>query len=504
MITCSNRESSAHERAPVLDRRRMGVVLHPTSLPGPGACGRLGASAFRFVDFLVESGLSVWQVLPLGPTHVLRSPYEGLSAHAGDPALICLKAYSPRNRHAPDYGPDGKRRLTLDEGRVQQACRDFAGSANAGERRAFGEFCEGARAWLEDYALFRAVRASRGEAPWWTWPEALRDRDRAALEGAARRCATAIEMYRFEQFQFHRQWHALKHYANQRDVLLFGDMPIFVAHDSAEVWAHREVFLIDACGRPEVVAGVPPDAFSDTGQRWGTPLYDWVRLAQVDFRWWVDRMATQLGLFDLIRVDHFRGFQAYWEIAASDDTAINGHWVEGPGAELFEALTRQLGPLPLVAEDLGYITPEVHALRERFGYPGMKVLQFAFDNDEHNPHLPSQFVENCVVYTGTHDNDTTLGWYLSLSAHARQRVCEFLGENDADMPWPLLRAASASAARLAMAPMQDLLGLDSTHRMNTPGTVTGNWHWRFTWEQLPAELPGRLRALVEHDRRDGT
>ena len=330
----------------------------------------------------------------------------------------------------------------------------------------------------------------------WLWPPTLRDRQPQAMAQARARLADELDFIRFEQFQFFRQWLALKGYANARGVRLFGDMPIFVAHDSAEVWARRPFFLLDDEGHPRVVAGVPPDYFSETGQRWGNPLYDWAYMESHGFAFWVERLQTQLLLFDLVRIDHFRGFEAYWEIPAADDTAINGRWVEAPGDALFRHLHEIFDPLPLVAEDLGIITPEVELLRDGYGLPGMKILQFAFSGDPDNPYLPFRHVANSVVYTGTHDNDTTLGWYTSLDDGQRRHVDEFFGYSQEPMPWPMIRSALASRARLAVIPMQDLLGLDGSHRMNLPGTVEGNWGWRFDWSELDADLADRLRRRV--------
>jgi 4-alpha-glucanotransferase len=311
------------------------------------------------------------------------------------------------------------------------------------------------------------------------------------------RHAGLIEQACFEQYLFFSQWYALRAYANERGVLLFGDMPIYVAHDSADVWANRDLFTIDEAGASDVVAGVPPDYFSATGQRWGNPLYRWDVLKQRNYGWWVDRFRTQLDLFDIIRLDHFRGFEKYWEIPAASETAVNGRWVDGPGEDLLNALVQEFGELPLVAEDLGVITPEVDALRLQYGFPGMKILQFAFESGPDNPYLPENHEPLSVVYTGTHDNDTTLGWYASASSELQRLVHEYLGTTEDDMPWPLIRAALESKAVLAIIPLQDLLALGSEHRMNTPGSLGGNWRWRFDWSQVPETLPERLRALVK-------
>jgi 4-alpha-glucanotransferase len=469
----------------ILDRRRAGVLLHPTSLPA----GDLGVDAHRFVDFLAETGAGVWQTLPLGPTHADSSPYHCLSAHAGSPRLIAL----PR---LVEWGwleaADGDRRE-----RLHQARAGFVQRAGREAQDAYQAFVREKHRWLEDYALFEALRKENGSRPWWEWEPALRDREPSALEEARARLADDIEQVRFEQFVFARQWTELRVYARGRGVLLFGDMPIFVAHDSAEVWAHREYFKLDARGQPTVVAGVPPDYFSATGQRWGNPLYRWERLKRDGFGWWLERLATELERLDLVRVDHFRGFEACWEIPAADETAVNGRWVKVPGRALFKAMLARFGRLPLVAEDLGLITPAVERLRRGFRLPGMGVLQFAFEGDAANPYLPHHHEPDCVVYTGTHDNDTTRAWFEALPAESQLRVMDYLGFPTEPMPLPLVRAALASVTRLAIVPMQDVLMLGRGHRMNTPGTSSGNWRWRFEWEQLTDETRSWLRRAVK-------
>lgn len=471
--------------AQLLGRRRTGILLHPTSLPG----GTLGEDAFRFVDFLHDAGQTVWQTLPLGPTHEDGSPYLALSVHAGGPRLICRPECEARGWLGEDVAQDS-------DDWLQATCAGFQTHASAEDREAFECFCTEQGHWLDDFALFVAIRQSRQGQAWTDWPVGLRDRQPQALARAGVRLADLVQRVRFEQFCFFRQWHALKRYANERGVLMFGDMPIFVAHDSADVWAHREYFQLDRQGRAKVVAGVPPDYFSETGQRWGNPLYDWDRLKSDGFRWWLERMHTQLALFDLVRIDHFRGFEAYWAIPAKEPTALGGRWVKAPGEALFETLRACFDELPLVAEDLGVITPEVDALRHRFELPGMKILQFAFDGGPQNPYLPHNHQPDYVVYTGTHDNDTTLGWYASLSDETRRYVEAYLGHPAEPMPWALIRCALSSVARLAIIPLQDLLELGNEHRMNRPGTTEGNWQWRFSWEQLRPETIDRLRGLT--------
>jgi len=472
-------------RHPTLDRRRAGVLLHPTSLPS----GRLDSDALRFVDHLADNGLSVWQMLPLGPTHAERSPYRCLSVRALNPDLMSLERLVEEGWIRPDQA-----------GKARRAWLPFAiawlqAPEQHAEHAAYEDFCRRCADWLDDYALFQTLRMHYHGQPWWDWPEPYRERDSAALEALRSSMVARIEQIRLEQYLVHRDLDRLRNHARKRDVLLFGDMSIFVAHDSAEVWAHREYFKLDATGHPQVVAGVPPDYFSATGQRWGNPLYDWVRMQQDGFRWWVQRFSTDLARFDLIRIDHFRGFEGCWEIPASEPTAIHGHWQKTPGEALFDVLSATFEHLPLVAEDLGVITPEVTMLRERYGFPGMLVLQFAFDGGPDNPYLPHQHTPNAVVYTGTHDNDTTLSWYLGLPEPVRITLHEYFNSRD-EMPWLLVRAALQSVARLAVIPMQDLLDRGPGHRMNTPGEQAGNWTWRFEWDDLTVLAADRLRSMV--------
>ncbi len=471
--------------------RHAGILLHPSSLPGPGKHGELGAEAQRFVEFLAACGITVWQTLPLGPTHHDSSPYQCLSLFAGNPLLISLERLAEQGWLSPEalHPPKQRRRLLM------QAQQTFSQQATAEQRAAYAAFRIEQAYWLEDYALYRALKQAHDERAWTQWPDKLRDREPEALEQARSGMEPLIEHIHFEQFIFSEQWQTLKGAANARGIRLFGDMPIFVAHDSADVWTHRADYDLDAQGNPHVVAGVPPDYFSSTGQRWGNPHYRWEHIATTGFRCWIERLRRQLQLFDLVRIDHFRGFEAHWEIPADHPTAMHGRWVPAPGDALFQALQQHFGALPLVAEDLGLITPEVHALRDKYGLPGMKVLQFAFDGNAKNPYLPHQHEHNCVVYTGTHDNDTTLGWFHNLTPEQKQYVDDYLGVPGEPMPWPLIRAALASVAHLAVIPMQDILMLGGEARMNTPGTIEGNWRWRFSWDQVTPDLSGRVRHL---------
>ena len=476
-------------------QRAAGVLLHPTSLPGLEDHGDLGPHAYYFVRFLKDCGFRVWQTLPLGPTHADLSPYNCLSSHAGNPLLISVKALYDENwlddqRHLLVPGcpnPEGSRRAML----VSAHC-GFERYASPEDHAEFEEFTVKCAHWLEDYALYQALRDAQEGLPWYDWPVPLRDRNPTALDQARRTLAAAMEQVRFEQFLFFRQWHALRRHANVHGVHMFGDVAIFVAHDSADVWSHRTCFQLDRQGQPTVVAGVPPDYFSETGQRWGNPLYDWENHEEEVLALWVERMRTQAELFDLVRIDHFRGLEAHWEIPASEPLAIAGHWVPTPGDKLLTAIRQQCGTLSLVAEDLGVITEAVDRLRRDHGLPGMHVLQFGFDGDPHNRHLLHAHHPANLVYTGTHDNDTTLSWFNALPPAVKEQVLSYFGHPTESMPWPMVRFALASVAALSILPMQDVLGLGSEHRMNVPGTSSGNWRWRFNWSQVSEEISNRL------------
>ncbi len=480
-----------------LRRREAGVLLHISSLPGCFTSGDLGGEARNFVDFLANCGFALWQTLPINPPQGGDSPYQSSSVHAGNPCFISLaplvqKGWLPKQvLRGHNCSKEVKYHWLLN------AHEAFRSHASAAEQESFQQFVAHHKSWLDDYTLFEALHQDLTGRGWWEWPQPLREREPIALAEARARLRESTEFIAFQQWLFFTQWDELKRYANERGVKLFGDMPIFVAHDSAEVWANPELFFLDAQGQPTVVAGVPPDYFSATGQRWGNPLYRWEQMAESGFAFWIERLKTQLILFDIIRIDHFRGFEAYWEISASDDTAMNGQWVNALGDELFARLHQHYDPLPLVAEDLGIITAEVSAMRLKYGLPGMKILQFAFSGEATNPYLPYRHELNTVVYTGTHDNDTTLGWYTSLEPKRRQQVEEYLGYPQEPMPWPLIRQALASRARLAMIPMQDLLALDGSHRMNLPGTASGNWHWRFDWSMVEETLAAKLHRCME-------
>jgi 4-alpha-glucanotransferase len=479
------------------DRRRAGLLLHPTSLPGGYSNGDLGPDAYRFVDFLAACGFTVWQTLPLGPTHEDLSPYSAQSVHAGNPRLIALEPLIDAGWLRTDGGPGaGEDGWGYRQRRLHEARQGFQGRGGKGFA-AFEAFCHQHRHWLDDYSLYQAIRTVTGQRAWFDWSSELRDRQPKALISVRQQCAEAIRQCQFEQFLFDQQWSALKRYANERGVLIFGDIPLFVGYDSADVWAQRDVFLLDREGRREVVAGVPPDYFSATGQLWGNPHYAWNQMKADSFQWWKERIRTQLRQFDLLRIDHFRGLEAYWEIPASAETAITGRWQLAPGDALFQALKAEFGILPLVAEDLGIITTEVETLRDAHHLPGMKVLHFAFGGGADNPYLPHNHIINSVVYTGTHDNNTTLGWFRELDEHTRAHVLDYLGGESEQIPELLVRAAFASVARLAVAPLQDVLALGGEHRMNQPGVANGCWRWRFRWDQVGHEVAGHYRHLLE-------
>ncbi len=478
--------------------RSAGILLHPTSLPGPHGIGSFGTDAIRFLDFLAEAGLSIWQFLPLGPTGYGNSPYQCFSAFAGNPLLIDDPTEGPEfPAHSVDFG----RVIPYKQERLRRRTAELRPDDD------YRAFVEHESDWLEDYALFMALKAAHDGVAWTEWEPGAALREPDAIEAWRIRLADRVEHYRREQWLFHSQLAAIKRAAAVRNIRLMGDLPIYVAHDSADVWAHRSLFKLDHLGRLLVQAGVPPDYFSETGQLWGNPIYDWEEMKRRDYDWWIRRVRAAFASFDLVRIDHFRGFEAYWEVPSTEPTAVNGRWVEGPGVDLLSAIASALGPLPIVAENLGLITPAVEALREEFGYPGMSVLQFAFGTDgQSNTFLPHRYTHEQVVYTGTHDNDTTLGWWTAVGAgdstrtelavtKERDHAMRYLGTDGHDMPWPLIRAAFASVAATALVPMQDVLSLGSEARMNLPGRPSGNWEFRFSWDRVTPEIVARLAEL---------
>lgn len=468
-----------------LNQRRAGVLLHITSLPSRD----LGQDAYSFVDFLKSIGASVWQVLPLGITHEDSSPYQSLSAHAGNPHLISLQWLVTQGWLTEEELCESCENGVFEcDCLLNKAFVGFHTHATQEDQKDFIEFCNVHDHWLDDFAVFMVLRQKFGQTSWNTWADEYKNRHTDTINDIRFVLKDAIHSVKFSQYVFFKQWTALKTYANENGVLLFGDIPIFVSYDSADVWANRDVFKLNDSGEMSVVAGVPPDYFSETGQRWGNPHYDWKYLHADEFKWWLERMETQSTLFDIVRIDHFRGLESAWEIPATEPTAIKGEWVLAAGKELLSAITAKFPDVSLVAEDLGIITPEVDALRKQFNLPGMKIMQFAFSGEADNPYLPENHEENSVVYTGTHDNDTTLGWEQSLNPEQRALVCTTLGiDENASITQEMMRCTLNSIANLAILPMQDILQLDATNRMNTPGTTVGNWQWRFSWEQVTSE-----------------
>ncbi|MEO6051584.1 MAG: 4-alpha-glucanotransferase [Pyrinomonadaceae bacterium] len=498
--------------------RASGILLHPTSLPGDLGIGDLGDEAFRLVDFLNATGQAYWQILPLGPTGYGDSPYQCFSAFAGNPLMISpekliedgliaeadLEDKPEFTAHKVDFGGvyEWKNRL------LPKAYEGFHHITSVDLRGKFEAFCQENEMWLDDYALYRAIKATQDQKAWYEWPKELKLRDKSALLAVFETLFDDIQAQKFYQFLFFRQWFAVKEYANQTGIKIVGDIPIFVALDSADVWCNQSEFKLNSDGSAKFVAGVPPDYFSKTGQLWGNPIYDWDVMKLTDFRWWIARVHSTLQTVDVIRVDHFRGFAASWEVPGNDKTAENGRWVEVPGKELFVALTAALGDLPVFAEDLGVITPDVEELRDGFGFPGMRILQFAFGGDAKNHDLPHNYVKNCVAYTGTHDNDTTVGWFKSQAGagstrdaseitRERDQCLNYLDSDGENIHWDFIRAVWASVADTSITPLADLLGIGTEGRMNLPASGSGNWHWRMTKDSITKEITLRLKELTE-------
>jgi len=501
-----------------------GILLHITSLPGRFGIGDLGACAYEFADFLTAAGQKLWQVLPLNPTGYGDSPYQCFSAFAGNPLLLSLEqlrdagllqasdlAQAPA---FPEESVDYGRVIAFKLAALRRAAQVFQADSSRTERAAFERFCEAERSWLDDYALFMALKDEHNLVMWTRWEPVLRHRDARVLGECTSRLAPVLQAFKYWQFEFFRQWNALREYCRERNIRLMGDVPIYVAHDSADVWSHPELFYLNDDGSPSVVSGVPPDYFSATGQLWGNPIYRWDVLAASGYNWWIERFRAALGLFDMVRLDHFRGFEAYWEVRGGETTAIHGRWLKGPGEKFLSALQHAIGDLPIVAENLGVITPEVEKLRHDFDLPGMSLLQFAFGNDPQGPSFrPHNYARDLVAYTGGHDNDTTVGWWSSSGAGDSTRTPEdvrrehefarsYLGlQNDAEINWAMIRAVLSSVADVAIIPLQDVLGLGSKARMNLPGTVSGNWKWRYRAGVLTDGLSTRLRSMAkDYDR----
>jgi 4-alpha-glucanotransferase len=504
---------------PVMDlHRSSGVLLHPTSLPGPFGIGDLGPEAYRFVDFLADTGQTLWQILPLGPTGYGNSPYMCFSAFAGNPLLVSLEKLVedglldsadiqnpppfPENR--VDYGFAlaykmpllAKSFIRLNKKSLPNIMEDFSA------------FSQQNASWLNDYSMFMALKEEHGNHTWTSWENDLAGRNHSTLMEWSDKLRDRVQFHRYIQYLFFRQWQSLKNYCHTRGVRIIGDMPIYVAHDSAEVWVNPGLFHLDEHGNPLLIAGVPPDYFSATGQRWGNPIYRWDIMAETGYQWWIERFRLNFTLFDILRIDHFRGFEAYWEVPASEPTAMNGRWVKGPGASLFQAVQSALGDIQLIAEDLGVITVEVDALRDRFNFPGMRVLQMAFGNDpkaaEYRPH---NHTRNSVVYTATHDHNTTNGWFTAEPGTCTTQTCEevekerkhvlqYINTDGNEINWDFIRLAAGSVARMAIFPLQDILGLGTEARMNLPGTTAGNWEWRFEAGALTPAIKKRLREMI--------
>lgn len=487
--------------------RSSGILMHPTSLPSHGGIGDLGPASYDFVNWLAAAEQTLWQVLPLGPVGYGNSPYSCTSAFAGNVFMISLERLAERGYLTParladipepqtavDFESVRAHKLPL----LREAARNFLQSAKGDARVRYDTFCSENKWWLDDYALFAVLREHFGDRPWNSWPEEIAQRKPDALQALHTELRDPIEVECFLQFAFFEQWKALRAYCAQRGIRIIGDVAIFVSYDSADVWTHPENYRLNADLSPEVVAGVPPDAFSETGQRWGNPLYDWEALKLRGYDWWIERIRWSVATCDIIRLDHFRGFEASWEIPADESTAVNGHWIPGPNMDLFRALKNDLGKLPFIAEDLGYITPEVRELRRKLDIPGMKVMQFGFGDKGAHIYLPQRFTPDCVVYTGTHDNDTTVGWWNN-SASVREKAWagEYFGKVDDGINWAFLRAAFGSVATLAVIPVQDVLGLDSDARMNVPSKPGGNWTWRLASGVLTPELAQKLALLTK-------
>ncbi len=490
----------------MLKERASGILLHPTSLPGKYGIGTLGKAAFTFIDFLVLAKQQYWQILPLGPTGVGDSPYQCFSAHAGNPNLIDLDLLVKQQLlnaedledipHFDDRFVDYDGVQAARKPHLRKAYKSFTLHADEKDKFLYQTFLKDQAKWINDYALFMAIKESRKQKPWYQWEDALKLRDPEALNTIQTLVHSETDFHKFVQYLFFSQWIAVKEYACKHDVKIIGDIPLYIALDSADAWANPELFEFDKKRNPLHVGGVPPDYFSETGQLWGNPLYRWDALKASGYRWWIDRIRTNLFLYDIIRIDHFRGFAAYWAVPYGEKTAIKGKWVPCDGKDFFDAMKMEFSDLPIIAEDLGVITADVEELRDGFGFPGMKILEFAFDSSEANDFLPHNYTRNCVVYTGTHDNDTVAGWFQNALAEDRKLVLDYINCDETDIHWSFVRLAWASVAYTAIAPLQDLLGLDNAARMNLPGTTLNNWRWRAQSFQFTTALAIKLAHLT--------
>lgn len=488
--------------------RSSGILFHPTSLPGKYGIGTLGKEAYAFIDFLKKSRQKLWQIFPLGPTGYGDSPYQSFSSFAGNPYLIDFDllieahllseedlrdVFFGDNEEYIDYGAIYNQKYPL----LRKAYENFKSSDNHEMRENLEHFKRENASWLNDYSLYISLKNHFNGLPWNEWAHDIKNREHGAMEHYKNELADDIEYHNFIQFLFFKQWGDVKRYANENGIKIIGDIPIFVAADSSDAWANPEIFLFDEERKPVKVAGVPPDYFSATGQLWGNPLYNWQKLKETNYSWWVERVRANLSTCDIIRIDHFRGFEAYWAVPYGDDTAINGQWEPGPGIDLFNAIKSQLGELPIIAEDLGLMTQGVIDLREATGFPGMKILGFAFDSGEENDYLPHTYTKNCVVYTGTHDNDTLIGWFQKAKEEDRQFARDYLNSrSDDEIHWDAIRGAWSSVANMVISPVQDFLGLGSEARINTPGVAAGNWQWRLRHGVLTDELAERIAKLT--------
>ncbi len=491
----------------MLKERASGILLHPTSLPGKYGIGTLGQSAFTFIDFLVKSRQKFWQILPLGPTGFADSPYQCFSSHAGNPNLVDLDLLIKQHlitREDLESMPEFKdNQVDFDAVQLarapllEKAFSNFQENSDQVEKLRFRNFLKDQAKWLNDYALFRAIKEHFHQRPWYQWEEPIKRKEEGAVQHYHSLLLTRVEFHKFLQYLFFKQWMDVKEYAHKKKVHIIGDIPLYVALDSADAWANPEIFEFDEHRNPIRVGGVPPDYFSETGQLWGNPLFRWDVLKNTGYQWWIDRIRTNLFLFDIIRIDHFRGFAGYWAVPYGEKTAIKGSWIPGPGHDFFHALLAAFGDLPIIAEDLGVMTPDVEELRDRFKLPGMKILEFAFDSSEANDYLPHNYIKNCLVYTGTHDNDTVVGWFKRATKEDRQLVLDYLNTGEQDIHWSFVRLAWASVANTSIVPMQDLLGLDSQARMNLPGTTQNNWKWRAQASDLSDQLADDLAKMTE-------